>query len=174
VICQVVFLCFILYNHWKDSVNNGFFGENMKNVKKGCLLLCLACFFVARGFAQTSRTFTIEIANVVVNNGNVFLAIFANADEFRREEPSVVFILPSAGTTVSQEVTLPYGDYLITAFQDANGNNNMDFNILGIPKEILGMSNWNGRGFPSRNFDRQKIPINGTTGKITIGLFSIF
>ena len=141
-------------------------------MKKGIILLCFVFFFCIYGNAQTV-TFTVEVTNVVANGGNIILAIFSNADEFRREEPSVVQVIQGNRTVVSCEITLPYGEYLFSVFQDANGNNDLDFGLFGIPKELLGLSNWNGRGFPSRNFDRFKVPVNGTTGKITIGLYKL-
>ena len=115
--------------------------------------------------------FTVEITNVVINDGNVIIAIFANANEFRREEPSFYFILDSTSTVITQEVSLPSGDYLISAFQDSNNNQRLDSNLFGVPKELVGISNYSGRGFPSRNFDRHKVPINNLTNKITIGLY---
>jgi hypothetical protein len=33
------------------------------------------------------------------------------------------------------------------------------------------MSNYSGSGYPSKNFDRQKIMVNNSTGRITIGLY---
>jgi uncharacterized protein (DUF2141 family) len=66
---------------------------------------------------------------------------------------------------------LPIGEYVITAFQDANNNQRLDFGLFGRPRELVGISNFFGRGNPSRNFDRQKILVNNSTGKITIGLY---
>ncbi|MCL2231267.1 MAG: DUF2141 domain-containing protein [Treponema sp.] len=119
--------------------------------------------------AQTSRV-TIEVTNVVVNNGNVIIAIFANAEEFRSEIPSSYAVIPSTAVVLRHEFNLPYGEYAITIFQDANRNNRLDFNILGIPRELLGLSNYNGRGIPARDFNRLKIRFNAPSASVTIGL----
>ena len=142
---------------------------NRMMIRKVVFLLLFFVFCTANIFAE-NVTVIIDITNVVVNDGKVFLAIFFNADEFRREEPTISFALDSNRTILTQEVSLPPGEYLISAFQDRNGNGTLDFNFLGIPRELVGISNFNGRGFPSRNFDRHKIPINNTTGRVTIGL----
>ena len=140
-------------------------------MKKAIILLCLVFTVSICTFAQSGEhTFTIEITNVTINGGTIYLAIFANADEFRREEPRYVYELQSNSTSVTQSVTLPYGEYLISAFQDANNNQKLDSNFLGIPRELVGLSNYDGRGFPSRNFDRHKIPINNATTRISIAL----
>ncbi|MCL2412478.1 MAG: DUF2141 domain-containing protein [Treponema sp.] len=138
-------------------------------VKKIAFVLFFMILCVSNSFAENIQV-TIEITNVIVNDGNVFLAIFFNADEFRREEPSIAFELESNSTVLRQEVTLPPGEYLVSAFQDRNGNGQLDFNFLGIPRELVGISNFNGRGFPSRNFNRHKIPVSSSTGIITIAL----
>ena len=36
---------------------------------------------------------------------------------------------------------LPYGEYAVRVYHDANGNDKLDTNILGIPKEPYGFSN---------------------------------
>jgi uncharacterized protein (DUF2141 family) len=137
---------------------------------KSILVIIFLVFSTVNLYPENVRV-VIDIANVVVNDGKVYLAIFSNAEEFRREEPPFVFELESISTVLSQEVLLPPGEYVISAFQDRNGNGQLDFNFLGVPRELVGISNYHGRGFPSRNFDRQKIPINSTTGRVTIGLY---
>lgn len=145
-------------------------------MKKFIILMSFVLVFSVCSFAQTAageRVFTVEITNIAVNGGKVYLAIFSNAEEFRKEEPKYLFELQDTRTAMSQEVSLPLGEYVITAFQDANNNKQMEYNFLGIPRESFGITNWDGRGFPSRNFNNQKITVNNTTGRITIGLFKL-
>jgi len=73
---------------------------------------------------------------------------------------------------MAQEFLLPNGHYVITVIQDANNNKRLDFVLFGIPRELVGISNFNGKGLPSRNFERQKILIDKTMEKITINLYS--
>jgi len=140
------------------------------NFKKIALLLVFTVFCSVNLFAENVRII-VDITNVVVNDGKVYLAIFFNADEFRREEPSMAFQLDSSSTVLSHEIFLPPGEYLISAFQDSNNNQKLDTNLLGVPRELVGLSNYSGRGFPSKNFDRHKVPVNSSTGKITVGLY---
>jgi len=139
------------------------------NPGKTTFLLFFLMFYSVNLSAQNVRL-AVEITNVGINNGYVYLAIFFNADEFRREDPSMVFRLDSNSTVLIQEVSLPPGEYLISAFQDSNNNERLDFNFLGIPRELVGISNFSGRGFPARNFDRHKVPVNNSTSRITINL----
>jgi len=138
-------------------------------MKKSLFLLLLVIVCSVNLFAQNVRL-VVDVTHVVVNDGKVYLALFSNADAFRRERPCFVFELNSTRTTLSQEVNLPPGDYLISAFQDKNGNGDLDFNLLGVPTELVGISNYNGRGFPTRNFNRHKVPVNETTERVTVRL----
>jgi len=141
-------------------------------MKKFICYFILSCIFSFNSFAQTvNDNVTVEINNIVINGGTVYLAIFSTAQSFRREEPDYLFVLEAVNTTIAQRLTLPNGEYVITAFQDANNNKTLDFGLFGIPRELVGISNFNGRGFPTRDFNRQKILIDRTTDRIVITLY---
>ena len=142
-------------------------------MKKAAIFLLLGFVLTAHCFSQApgSVTISVEITNVQVNGGVVYLAVFSNAESFRREVPELAFELQSNSTTLHQNVSLPAGEYVVSAFQDANGNQKLDNNLFGVPRELVGVSNYDGKGFPSRNFDRQKIMINNETGVVVIGLY---
>jgi len=142
-------------------------------MKKIIVLLFLFCVFSGYCFSQTVNNVTVmvEITNVVINGGKVYLTIFSTAESFRTETPDFLFTLGDNNTVLSQEVSLPAGEYVITACQDANGNGKMDYGLFGVPKELVGVSNYFGKGYPSKSFDKQKVLINNMTGKIVIGLY---
>jgi len=141
-------------------------------MKKLISFLLMSHVFSNFCFAQTvNNNITIEVSNVVINGGTIFLAVFSSAETFRKEEPDYFFELNPNSTIISQRLSLPSGEYVVTAIQDANNNRQLDFNIFGIPKELFGITNFNGRGFPSRNFDRQKILINNTIRNVIINLY---
>jgi len=141
---------------------------------KKTVILFLFCLLIGRNIysqAANNVTITVEITNVTVNGGMVYLVFFSNAESFRREEPEFAFGLQANNIRLSRAVSLPAGEYVVLAFQDANGNQNLDNNLLGIPRELVGISNYNGRGLPTRNFERQKIMIDNTTRTITLNLY---
>jgi len=140
-------------------------------MRKFICFLLLGCIFSNYCPAQAVNNITIEINNIVINGGTIYLGIFSTAENFRREEPDFLFEIESIRTTMVQELSLPSGEYVITAIQDANNNKRLDFGLLGIPRELVGISNFNGRGFPSRNFDRHKILIDRAIENIIINLY---
>ena len=142
-------------------------------MKKIIAFLFLISVFSFYCYSQTanSKKITVEITNIVVNGGKVYLAIFSNAEEFRKEEPYAAFELEDSTSVISKEVTLPYGEYVISAFQDANNSKKLEYGLFGVPKELVAISNYFGKGLPSRNFDKQKITVNNAAEKVTIGLY---
>jgi len=116
---------------------------------------------------------SIEITNAAVNNGIVYIIVFPNADDFRREQPSIVVHLASAGTVLNHVLTIPYGEYVIVAFQDANNNEQLDSNFLGIPRELFTITNYSGRGYPSRDFNRHKIEVNTPAMTLSLRLYKL-
>ena len=147
-------------------ISKDFFGDIMK---KAVVSLFLGCALTGYCFSQA--VITVEITNAVVNDGIVYVDIFSTADGFRNGNPYFSFGMQSNSATLTHEISLPNGEYLITVYQDANNNQRIDYGLFGIPKELVGMLNYSGSGYPSKNFDRQKIMINNSTGRITIGLY---
>jgi len=142
-------------------------------MKKAVIFLVLTFAFCGLCFSQAGNTVkvTIEITNVVVNGGKVIVAIFATSESFKEEKPEIVFELQDDKTSLFKEISLAHGEYVVTALQDANNNKLCDYDHLGLPKELVGISNYSGHGFPTKNFDHQKILIDEKTGTVVIGLY---
>jgi len=143
----------------------------VKKMKNLINFFLLSLIFAGYCSAQAGSNFTIEFNNVVINGGTVYVAIFASAESFRRETPEYYFDFAPAQNTVACAYSLPSGEYVISAYQDANNNGKMDFGLFRIPRELVGISNYFGRGFPSQNFDRQKVAVNSNTDKVIINLY---
>jgi len=106
----------------------------MKNIS--LILLFLPLF----GFSQNKLT--VEVEGVKSSSGNINIAIYNKAEGFLKFEN--VFLsdstLANAGKTEVQINNLPNGEYALAVFHDENGNNKLDTNWLGIPKEPIGFS----------------------------------
>ena len=55
---------------------------------------------------------------------------------------------------------MPDGDYAIAIFHDANGNKNLDTNILGIPKEQIAFSKGKMKMFGPPKFEECVFTLN--------------
>ena len=85
----------------------------------------------------------ITIEGIVEQEGGIMIAVLASEQQFNdKASPSASLILTPSGQTAS--VTLhdvSPGTYAIRAMHDVNGNNKLETNFVGIPKEPWGFSN---------------------------------
>ena len=100
----------------------------------------LTAIIVLFSISATSQTFEIEITNIRPGKGEVKIALFDNENDWL-EKPvhSLSFESDARAKTISFEV--PYGIYAISVYQDTNGNNELDTNFMGIPKEPIAFGN---------------------------------
>jgi uncharacterized protein (DUF2141 family) len=121
-------------------------------------------FFINNIYAES--LLTIEIHNVVVNGGMIFLGIYFNELSFRNKNPDITLQINPINNKIVKEIALPEGEYVIGIHQDTNGNGEMDYGLFGIPKETFGFSNMKGR-IP-RNFSEMKFGVKDSNNGIII------
>ena len=132
------------------------------------LFSIIFCFFIIGNITANEVSFTVEVQGVTINGGVIYGAIYSNNNSFRNNQPEFTFRGNPLNNTLNFTLEIPEGEYVIQIYQDVNNNSQLDFGLFGIPKEPVGISNWNGRGIPG-NFNRHKVTIsNGTRITITI------
>ncbi|GHV70454.1 hypothetical protein AGMMS49928_18300 [Spirochaetia bacterium] len=114
----------------------------------------------------------IEIQDVRVQKGALYVAVYSDETSYKNDEAYSKFKLDPATSVLSVEIDLPAGDYVVTAFQDTNGNEKLDTGIFGLPKEPVAKSNWNGTGSPGP-WKKLKTAVNDNSRKITICLYKL-
>ncbi|MDR0494835.1 MAG: DUF2141 domain-containing protein [Treponema sp.] len=107
---------------------------------KKIILVILA--LMVMGYAS-AETLTVQVENVEVGKGLVLIGLYNNEKAF--PEPDRYYTSAKAEPT-DKVVTitipdLPKGVYVAAIYQDKNGNDKMDKNLLGIPTERYGFSN---------------------------------
>jgi len=96
----------------------------------------------------------VEVEGVRSSDGNINIAVYNKADGFLKFEN--VFL--SDSTKASQGKTelliqsLPNGEYALAVFHDENGNDELDTNWLGIPREPIGFSKGHMKTFGPPSF----------------------
>jgi uncharacterized protein (DUF2141 family) len=108
----------------------------------------------------------------MINGGTLHIGVCTNEAAYKNSRPDLLFEFSPLNTTVKQEINVPTGECAIVVYQDTNNNGESDTGFFGIPKEPLGISNWNGRG-PPGNFKKHKININTATTLVTINLYEM-
>lgn len=92
--------------------------------------------------AQTMGEITVVVEGVVSSQGELVFTVAQNEDEFKVRSVTHVFtkvVAHAPSTTAVLKLTV--GEYAINVFHDANSNGKIDKTIIGIPKEMYGISN---------------------------------
>jgi uncharacterized protein (DUF2141 family) len=135
------------------------------------LLLCVLYLIVGSLFADEINT-TIEINGVIVNGGPVYVAVYSNENDYKNETAFAQFILQPNNTVLTYSLDLPEGEYVVSAYQDKNGDEKLNSGLFGIPLEPVGITNYNLRGAPGR-FNKLKAPINKNSAKLIVNMGKI-
>ncbi|WP_163995667.1 DUF2141 domain-containing protein [Pyxidicoccus caerfyrddinensis] len=133
------------------------------------LLLAAVLLLAANAHAAT---LTLDIQGLSKKSGHVLIAVHTNAASFN-DKGKPVAVRSVEVTDSKLTVTIPDlapGDYAVSLFHDANDNNKLDTNIIGIPKEGYGFSNNVGaRGKP--RFDEAKFTLGADGTTLTLVVF---
>jgi len=106
----------------------------MKNI------LALLVFFPFLATGQNKLSITVE--GVKTSSGMISVAVYNKSEGFLKFDEVYKSNSTRAlkGTTQIDIDGLPEGEYALAIFHDENGNNELDTNWLGIPKESIGFS----------------------------------
>ena len=111
-------------------------------------IILFAFFSISMTKAQNEKgqDVIVTISNFDNDKGKAFIALYNSEANFlgNAYKSAIVDIKNKTCTVTFKDVQ--QGVYAISLFHDENGNNKMDSNFLGIPKEDYGCSN-NARGF---------------------------
>ena len=91
---------------------------------------------------------------------------------YKKREPLEKLTLKTTGETITARVTLPEGEYFISAYQDINDNGKFDTNFIGFPKEPIGIANFIGTSMPG-DFDKHKVLINTNNPEVPLTIIKI-
>jgi len=138
------------------------------------LFVCVSFLVVESLFAGDIHT-TIKINGVTVKGGLVYVAVYSNENDYKNETAFASFILQPDNATLTCSLDLPEGEYVVSSFQDKNGDKELNTGLFGIPSEHIGKTNYNLKGAPG-DFNKLKAPINGnsTTLIVNMGKVKLF
>jgi len=113
-------------------------------IKDFIVSLTAACLCIYNDVPSEQSSVTIEITGFKNNNGHVLVSIFNNEGDFpdnAQKAAGKAQAKISGGVAVVNFKNLKPGKYAAAVLHDANDNLEMDFNIVGMPKEGYGFSN---------------------------------
>jgi uncharacterized protein (DUF2141 family) len=83
---------------------------------------------------------TLSIEPVGEATGTIQIALYDSEANFRKQSVRALKLPAIAGTMTVRIADLPPGEYAVMIFHDRNGNDKLDANAMGIPKEPWGGS----------------------------------
>jgi len=119
-------------------------------------------------FASEIKT-TIEINGVTVNGGLVYVAVYSNENDYKNETAFTNFILQPDNKVLKYSLSLPEGEYVVSVFQDKNGDGELNTGLFGIPSEHIGKTNYNLKGAPG-DFNKLKAPVNNNSTMLIVNI----
>ena len=129
--------------------------------KKIVLLLLIQIVCGIFLFAEEKKLI-VQITNVTSEEGQIILAIYNSSDNYDKRIAFQEVKLKPEIDTVIFETNVPDGEYLVMLVHDINNNGKLDTSFIGMPKEPVGLSNYDGKGIPGK-FKKHKFPVNENT-----------
>jgi len=129
----------------------------------GVLLLAVESLFA--GEIKT----TIEINGVIVKGGLIYAAVYSNENDYKNETAFASFILQPENVNLKYSLDLPEGEYVVSVYQDKNGDEKLNTGLFGIPSERIGKTNYDLKGAPG-DFNKLKAPVNNTSPKLIVNM----
>lgn len=102
----------------------------------------LFIFFASHVQAQEVQ---VQVKGIRSAKGNAIIQVFKDQQSYSEEQPYKVFSFDKKALTqgnLSLKLSLEPGIYGITLIDDENANGKIDKNLIGMPKEGFGFSNF--------------------------------
>lgn len=123
------------------------------------VLIQLVCSLsLAAENAVKENTVTINISKIESSEGQIILCIYDSSDNYDKRIAFQEFKITPEISNVTFETQLPDGEYLVMLVQDINDNGKLDTSFIGMPKEPVGLSNYDGKGIPGK-FKKHKFSV---------------
>ena len=136
------------------------------------VLIQLACSFALTAEnVEKENKVTVNISKIESSEGQIILCIYDSSDNYDKRKAFQEFKLKPEIDNVTFETQLPDGEYLVMLVQDINDNGKLDTSFIGMPKEPVGLSNYDGKGIPGKFKKHKFLVAEDTTVSIQLKSF---
>lgn len=136
----------------------------------------LLCFAFSLPEDKNLSEVKVNVKGIKTVEGNLAILVFNNKDGFPESKNKAVKEMVVKVTSTEMQVNLgklPQGSYAIALIHDANSNNVLDKNVLGIPKEQFGFTNTEKVYFGPPGFEDASFELKGTPETVEVKLLFI-
>lgn len=132
-------------------------------MKKIFLIILLIFMTGLTGFASEAEdpklfTITLKITNIKSSKGTIICSLHDSEKSFSSRHPYKTLSFNAEEPSISCKLVLAAGEYVFSIFHDVNSDEELNSNLIGIPKEPFGFTNYDGKS-PPGNFKKHKIKI---------------
>ncbi len=134
-------------------------------------LVLLICPILLTAYKQQVKGIRVEITGLRNNNGYVLVSVFKEGNGFPDQAEKAVRKAKLGINNRKAAIVfndIQPGQYAISILHDENGDQKMNTNGLGIPKEGYGFSNNVTGAFGPPSFKRASFKFNGDLSAVTI------
>jgi uncharacterized protein (DUF2141 family) len=105
----------------------------------------------------------VVVTNIKGQTGTIRVGLFNNENDFLEKAIAGKVVKVTGGKAVVSFEALEKGEYAVSIFHDENSNEQLDTNVIGIPKEGFGFGN-NAMGtFGPPSFEKAKVTVKDGT-----------
>ena len=129
----------------------------------------IAALILVTFTAKAQENVTITVTNLRTNSGQVIIQAFDNHQNFKDSKPIAKFKVGKKGAVngkLTMKCTLKPGIYGLALLDDENASGKMDNNMVGMPKEGFGFSNYYHTGMTRPKLDDFKIEVKDQPLKV--------
>ena len=112
---------------------------------------------------KVTQTIPIIIKNIRNSKGRISIGVFKDASSFEEEKPYRIIVIPKKEMTngmLKTTIEIESGVYGLSILDDENSDAKMEYNMVGMPKEGFGFSNYYHSGFTKPNYKQFLVNIN--------------
>jgi uncharacterized protein (DUF2141 family) len=135
------------------------------------MLITSFIFFITNLlFFQNSGSIVVNIQNIKSDKGKIMIALYDSQKTYMKEEKAIdkqVATIKNKQASVTFK-NLKYGKYAFVLFHDANNDNKLNTNLVGIPTEDYAFSNNASGMFGPPSFNKSSFSVNSE--KVTFTL----
>jgi uncharacterized protein (DUF2141 family) len=127
------------------------------------LLIVIGILVTTSFTSPTVITIPIVVKNIKNSKGRLSIGVFKDASSFEEEKPHKIILVSKkdlVNGTLKSSIEIESGVYGLSILDDENSDYKMEYNMIGMPKEGFGFSNYYHNGFTKPNFKQFLVVIN--------------
>lgn len=156
---------------FRHVIFTGVANNNIMGIR--CMISGMALAIVCSLTAAAQTKYNVKVTNLAKKTGKLYIGWYGKAEGFMKPKNTVfakVVPVMDMNEVVVEFSGIPAGKYAISVFLDENGNEDLDTNLVGIPREKYGFSNNVLPAMRPATYEEAAFTVKDTPGSLSIKL----